>query len=346
VWAVVQGDMQVGFGVARGLTMLPLGCALLFAGLGLSGRAALLNVPRLAGAREVLWPRRFALLLFPAIIMAMVSGSLYWFPAPWWTAGWTWAMVAAAASLTAALAAGAPRLAADLAALILLVVGVYGVARTGYLIEHPDECGDWLGFGSTVPVILALGAQAVALGGFGAWLVPRTIGAHLRAPDAELTRRVQRLTETRALAVGSAAAELRRIERDLHDGAQARLVALGMNLRAVERLIETDPQGAARLAAAAREDSAKALEELRTLVRGMVPPVLADRGLTDAVRALALDTPLHTGVDVILPGRPDLLVESACYFAVAEALANAAKHGGARMVLIRMRHEGRCCGSR
>jgi signal transduction histidine kinase len=130
------------------------------------------------------------------------------------------------------------------------------------------------------------------------------------------------------------------VERDLHDGAQARLVALGMSLRAAERLIPSAPQAATALVAEAIQTSSKALTELRDLVRGIHPPVLADRGLGDAVRALALDTPMHIEMDIDLPGRLDAPIESACYFAVAEALANAVKHAGARHVQIRMQHAG------
>jgi signal transduction histidine kinase len=138
--------------------------------------------------------------------------------------------------------------------------------------------------------------------------------------------------------VDTATAQLRRLERDLHDGAQARLVALGMSLRAAEAMIPRSPDVAAALVAEARETSLKVLDELRALVRGICPPVLADRGLADAVRALALDTPLHTEVDVDLPGRPDPPVETACYFAVAEILANAVKHSSARNVTIKIEH--------
>jgi len=138
--------------------------------------------------------------------------------------------------------------------------------------------------------------------------------------------------------VDAATSELRRIERDLHDGAQARLVALGMNLRAVERVLPGNPQAALALVAEARETSVRALSELRDLIRGIYPPVLADRGLGHAVRALALDTPLPTELDIDMPGRPSAPVESACYFAVAEALANAVKHSGARRVQIRISH--------
>ncbi|WP_059009628.1 sensor histidine kinase [Streptomyces specialis] len=144
-----------------------------------------------------------------------------------------------------------------------------------------------------------------------------------------LAQRVARLTETRHDALDDSAAELRRIERDLHDGAQARLVAMGMNLGAVEALIEKDPAQAKKLLAQARESSAEALAELRDLVRGIHPPVLAERGLGDAVRALALRMRLPVEVDVDLPGRLDEAVESAAYFAISEVLTNAAKHSAA-----------------
>jgi signal transduction histidine kinase len=197
--------------------------------------------------------------------------------------------------------------------------------------------------GTDGPLEVVAGIEAAAILALGIWLVPRTIGVHARAllrpePDAELAGRVERLTQTRADAVDTAAAELRRLERDLHDGAQARLVALGMNLRAAERLIPTSPQAAIALVAEAREASSRALTELRDLVRGVYPPVLADRGLADAVRALALNTPIRTETDINVPGRLDPPVESACYFAVAEALTNAVKHSGARLVQIRIRY--------
>jgi len=131
---------------------------------------------------------------------------------------------------------------------------------------------------------------------------------------------------------------LRRIERDLHDGAQARLIALGISLRATEGLIRTNPDAAVALVAESRENSARALTELRALVRGIHPPVLAERGLGDAIRALALDCPVPATAEVDLPGRLPAPVEAAAYFAVAEALANAAKHAEARSVHIRATH--------
>ncbi|MBC6457315.1 sensor histidine kinase [Actinomadura sp. HBU206391] len=157
-------------------------------------------------------------------------------------------------------------------------------------------------------------------------------------PEQALALRVRHLTRTRTDAVDTQASELRRIERDLHDGAQARLVAMGMSLGAVEHLLDRDPEKARVLLAEARETSATALRELRDLVRGIHPPVLADRGLGDAVRALALDLPMRIDVDVNLPGRLDPPVESAAYFAVSELLANASKHSGAQRVWIDLRH--------
>ena len=130
----------------------------------------------------------------------------------------------------------------------------------------------------------------------------------------------------------SSAAELRRIERDLHDGAQARLVAMGMSLGTIEALIEKDPAQAKQLIAQARESSAEALTELRDLVRGIHPPVLAERGLGDAVKALALRMQVPVEADVELPGRFAEPVESAAYFAISEVLTNAAKHSGAERV--------------
>jgi signal transduction histidine kinase len=186
-----------------------------------------------------------------------------------------------------------------------------------------------------VPVLMA----AFLFLAFGLWLVPRTLGRHYLLVS-RLTNRVQRLSETRTDAVDTAAAELRRVERDLHDGAQARLVALGMSLRAAERLFATSPGAALAMIGEAREMSSRALTELRDLVRGILPPVLADRGLGDAVRALALETPLNIKLDIDLPGRLAEPVESAAYFAVAEVLANVVKHAHARTVDIHMRHDG------
>ncbi|OKJ00139.1 histidine kinase [Streptomyces sp. CB01249] len=193
---------------------------------------------------------------------------------------------------------------------------------------------------------LLAAALGVALFAFAVLVSERLLRAHfvlarsVLAPtqEQELALRIDRLTETRHEAVDTAASELRRIERDLHDGAQARLVAMGMNLGTVEALIEKDPAQAKQLLAMARESSAEALTELRDLVRGIHPPVLAERGLGDAVKALALRLPVPCDVDVELAGRAEAPVESAAYFAVSEALTNAAKHSGADRIWVDLRH--------
>ena len=155
-----------------------------------------------------------------------------------------------------------------------------------------------------------------------------------------LEQRVQVLTETRAESLDHSAAELRRLERDLHDGAQARLVALSMSLGMADSLLASDPEKARRLVSEARETTSAAIGDLRSVVRGIHPPVLADRGLVGAVGALALDMSVPVEVRGSLPGRPPEPVESAAYFAVAECLANVVKHSGARHAWIELAHEG------
>ncbi|WP_246115725.1 sensor histidine kinase [Trebonia kvetii] len=186
--------------------------------------------------------------------------------------------------------------------------------------------------------------QGVALLGAGATLAPRLVtwsgDLELARRAQLLTQRVSRLTQTRSDATEVAVAELRRIERDLHDGAQARLVAVGMSLRAAEELIRSSPEAALALVADARQTSSRALDDLRDLVRGIYPPVLADRGLAEAVRALALDTPLTVDTDISLRGEPPMPVAAAVYFAIAEALTNAVRHSEARTVEISIEHSG------
>ncbi|MEU4829998.1 histidine kinase [Streptosporangium sp. NPDC023615] len=178
--------------------------------------------------------------------------------------------------------------------------------------------------------VAALAATPYLLRGYAWW------NLLLLSPTAEsvLTAQIQRLDQARLATVDSQASELRRIERDLHDGAQARLVAIGMTLGAVEELMDKDPAAARALLGKVKEASSTALVELRDLVRGIHPPVLAERGLGDAVRALALDSALKVTVTVDLASRPDSPVESAAYFSISELLANAARHGGAERVWV------------
>ncbi|MBA2811793.1 sensor domain-containing protein [Streptomyces sp. KM273126] len=228
----------------------------------------------------------------------------------------------------------------------LLVYPVEGFALAAGLwraFTDGSRVGWWYGF---VPVsgqgsALLAGLLGAVLLAAAYALTPPLLRVHflltrsvLSAGQGELAERVRVLTETRRDAVDTSAAELRRIERDLHDGAQARLVAMGMDLGTVEALLDKDPAKARQLLAQARRNSAEALGELRDLVRGIHPPVLAERGLGDAVRALALRLPVATEVTVELDGRADAPVESAAYFAISEVLTNAVKHSGAERIWV------------
>ena len=151
--------------------------------------------------------------------------------------------------------------------------------------------------------------------------------------------RMAALSQTRRETRDSSAAELRRIERDLHDGTQARLVAMGMTINTAQAMMRSNPEAAEALLTEAKNASATALGELRDLVRGIHPPVLADRGLGDAVRALAADCAIPAEVNVEIPERVGPALESAAYFAVSELLGNVVKHSGANRVDIDLRIE-------
>jgi signal transduction histidine kinase len=352
-WVTHYGIATTGYGAAY--PQLLLLQAYLFTGLGLYllWRASetnplvikLLKQPARTPGGQV--RPRWGLLLLPLTGMWIeLLGRVAWLGIPWWSTGLTFLVAVAAVLLTFRF----PAIAGDLTLVSFASLGLYGVALGLFWPTHLLLMSIYTAdvrYGTVLvdsrTSAIAAGVEGLALIGFGLWLVPRALDDRTRAllrsaTDAELAGRVVRLTRTRADAVDAATAELRRLERDLHDGAQARLVALGMSLRAAERMILTNPVAAAALVAEARETSAKVLDELRGLVRGICPPVLVDRGLADAVRALALDTPLHTEVEVELDGRPELPVETACYFAVAEALTNAVKHSGARHAQVRIGH--------
>jgi signal transduction histidine kinase len=344
LWTVKGGGPPVQFHRAGGGFwpgyLVPLALLLLTLGLWLLPRTVAALRAHTAGLlshlRRQMLENRWGILLIPVALLGLTVFGVHL---------WTVALVL----VCAVTAARWPVIAADLVPVLLTAFAVRGfMIAASWQSLPPGPIRGALSYGG----ILVRGPQSAMLAGaeasaflvVAAWLVPRTIGAHARATlipgrDLELEGRVQQLTETRNLAVDHAATELRRIERDLHDGAQARLIALGMNLRAVERMLPARPEAALALVAEARETSLRALSDLRDLVRGICPPVLADRGLDHAVRALALDTPFPVDLDIDLPGRLATPVESACYFAVAEALANAVRHSGARRVHIRMQHK-------
>jgi signal transduction histidine kinase len=158
------------------------------------------------------------------------------------------------------------------------------------------------------------------------------------APSEQLEVRVAQLIETRAEVVDHSAAELRRIERDLHDGAQVRLVALAMTLGLADDTFEQDAVQARKLLQDARFTTQAALSDLRSIVQSIHPPVLADRGLAGAVQSLAIDMAMPVETTIELSGRPPAPVETAIFFAVAETLANVGKHAGAAHAWITLRH--------
>ncbi|HEX3193236.1 MAG TPA: sensor domain-containing protein [Streptosporangiaceae bacterium] len=194
--------------------------------------------------------------------------------------------------------------------------------------------GTFAAFGAGVGMLLAAPWVTRAVVAADRWLVRGLLG------PGRLTQRVHDLEQTRALAVEDAAARLRRLERDLHDGAQIRLATLAMNLgMASRKLGETgavpDVAAARELVGAARRCAKDALVELRELARGIHPPVL-DNGLADALASLAATSAIPAELVVSVPVRPTPAIETIAYFCAAELLANAAKHSQANMIKILM----------
>jgi signal transduction histidine kinase len=192
-----------------------------------------------------------------------------------------------------------------------------------YLWLTIDSWGESIGIAAFGVVLLALALLlqrplAISQAQIARWLLAPSLAA-----------RVEQLTETRAGAVDAATIELQRIERDLHDGAQARLVALAMDLGMAEERFDRDPESARELVGEAREEAKRALAELRDLARGMRPSLLAERGLGPAIVALAARSPVPATATVDVPGKLPPAVETAAWFVVSEALANTAKHSGA-----------------
>ncbi|MFG1816563.1 sensor histidine kinase [Kribbella sp. NPDC049174] len=187
----------------------------------------------------------------------------------------------------------------------------------------------------------------VSLGllGWGAPAVARrhaqTVRDVLAPSEAELlTQRVEELTRSRAGAVDSHGAELRRIERDLHDGTQAQLVSLAMRIGIAKQMMADDPEKAASLLDDARDGAEQAMNELRGVLRTMYPPILADRGLAGAVSALCARCPLPVELRLGELGQVPAAVEAAAYFVVAESLTNITKHAAAGHVDVLMERRG------
>ncbi|MFE2032794.1 sensor domain-containing protein [Streptomyces scopuliridis] len=199
-------------------------------------------------------------------------------------------------------------------------------------LNHPVESwGD---------ATLAL-ATAAAYGTVGALLVPhlarwyaRISAVRLAPRRISLAERLAEVTATRAAALEAHGTELRRIERNLHDGTQNRLVAVVMHLGMVERALHRDPESALPMVLTAQNAATDALSELREVVRSIYPPVLIDRGLPGAVSALVSHCAIPATYEARDLPRAPAAVEAAAYFVVAEALTNAVKHSGARRITV------------
>jgi signal transduction histidine kinase len=197
-------------------------------------------------------------------------------------------------------------------------------------------------------VLLSIAFPLLALpaAGVGAWLVSGYAVAHARIAEVVLgprrtevlQARVRALAETRAGAVDGAVTDLQRVERDLHDGAQARLVALAMDLgMAEQRLANADAESERAHVASARDQARAAMAELRDLVRGIGPSILTDRGLDAALTALVSGRNPPVELTVAVADGPVGAAETAAYFVVAEALANARKHAQASLIRVEVR---------
>ncbi|MCX5213064.1 sensor histidine kinase [Kitasatospora sp. NBC_00240] len=234
-----------------------------------------------------------------------------------------------------------------LAAVLLLYGWAIGlVLATVYGWSWLMPATSRVGGSGWVPLAATLGGAALLaavprVAGPLAALDQRVTLAMLGPDRAELLeRRVEDLAESRAGVVDAADTERRRIERDLHDGAQQRLTSLAMNLGLARRTLKDVPPEAMQVIIDAHEEAQAAIAELRDLIRGLHPVVLEDRGLDAALSGIAARAPLPVRLDVDLPGRVSPTVEAVAYFTVSEALTNVAKHARASKVVLSVREQG------
>jgi signal transduction histidine kinase len=281
------------------------------------------RMPRTAAERRANWIRALSIQALASttivvalvVVWALTTGGYFW---PIWpmlalaTAlaipGWVFLVLEYPALVRLAVGSRALAIQIGVSAILLgYLVAVWAVTTRGYF---------W-------PAWVALGLAVLAL-------------VHAAVAYGRRQHRIERLESSRAGAVDVQEAELRRIERDLHDGAQARLVALGISLGLAEQKLETDPEAVRELLVEARRGAGEALEELRDLARGIRPPILTDRGLEPAIAALTSRSPVPVTLTVDARGRYPSAVETAAYFTVAESVANAIKHGRAKRIEIRI----------
>ncbi len=231
---------------------------------------------------------------------------------------------------------------------VAIATGIWAAVRWGRL--QPPGASRGFAIQAGVSAVLVISCVAIwAMSGAGYfWPIWPLLGlgglllvhrAILRPGQRSLELRVDELKRTRRGALDVQASELRRIERDLHDGAQARLVALSMQLGRAEERLADRPETAA-LVRRAREEATAAIAELRDLARGIAPPVLADRGLEAAVRSLADRSTASVELNVELTDRLPPVVETAAYFVVAESLTNIVKHAPGASARVTVHQDG------
>jgi signal transduction histidine kinase len=216
-------------------------------------------------------------------------------------------------------------------ALALIALPLYIQALPGdtaHLLITDIKSGRRIAAATAVGLVLLVAAPFLTLlfGRVEAALVRSLLGTNR---TAELEAEVVEVSARRSAAVDAAEAERRRIERDLHDGAQQRLVALGMTLGLAREKMDSDPDQARALMDEAHADAKAAMVELRSIARGIHPAVLDDRGLDAALSAIAAKAPVPVSINVNLPKRMGVTLEGAAYYVVAESLTNMAKHANA-----------------
>jgi signal transduction histidine kinase len=219
----------------------------------------------------------------------------------------------------------------------LLVPAYWWLAPADDPVVSPYPVTSWTG-AAFMPLV------AVAYALTSLWVTPWLARLQVRwarallspPPGARLAERVAELTASRAAALEAHGAELRRIERDLHDDTQNRIVAVAMHLGIVERALRRSPETALPLVLKAQDAASDALAGLRGVVRSIYPPVLAERGLDGAIAGLIARCAVPTTLTVTEVNRAPAAVESAAYFVVAEALTNVAKHSGAERCEVRL----------
>ncbi|MER5420232.1 sensor histidine kinase [Streptosporangium roseum] len=218
-----------------------------------------------------------------------------------------------------------------------ITAAIPGNEGLAYLLGLGDSVWIDVVINTSIGVLFALTLPAVVR---SAALIRAGLGRAMLTGVAELHERIDDLAEGRAAAVSAEANALRRLERDIHDGPQQRLVSLAMDLSRAQRQLKRDPQAVEAMLSQAITSTRDTLDELRALSRGIAPPILTDRGLAPALAALASRCTIPVELDVQVTGRFAAAVENTVYFVVAESLTNVAKHSHATVCTVSLTKTG------